>query len=141
MEEAKKFLTPTVSTGYASHLSQPNGSVASPGIGTATHSVRISTNHQSLCSGIVTVSSPFVSAAKNVSVAHQWPSSEVNTTGSHFRMERPQMVLNVASQGTRKSSFVFHRCSCSYKILLAFDLENSIIVVRVFWLVCYGFIQ
>uniref|UniRef100_A0A1J3D322 PHD finger protein n=2 Tax=Noccaea caerulescens TaxID=107243 RepID=A0A1J3D322_NOCCA len=55
MEDAKKNPTSTVSTGYASHLSQPNGSVTSPGL------------------------------AKNVSVIHQWPSSgahSVNTTGS-----------------------------------------------------------
>jgi len=41
-------------------------------------------------------------------VAHQWPSSEVataNTSGSHFKLDRPQMVLNGASQGTRKSSY------------------------------------
>ncbi|CAL9221570.1 unnamed protein product [Arabidopsis halleri] len=76
MEEAEKYPTSTtVSTGYA--LSQPNGSLASPGL------------------------------ANKASVAHQWPSSEVataNTSGSHFKLERPQMILNGASQGTPISS-------------------------------------
>ncbi|CAH8261165.1 unnamed protein product [Arabidopsis lyrata] len=76
MEAAGKYPTSsTVSTGYA--LSQPNGSVASPGL------------------------------ANKASVAHQWPSSEVSTTstsGSHFKLDRPQMILNGASQGTPISS-------------------------------------
>ncbi|KAG7631942.1 Zinc finger PHD-finger [Arabidopsis suecica] len=77
MEEAEKYpTTSTVSTGYT--LSQPNGSLASPG-----------------------------GLANKASVAHQWPSSEVataNTSGSHSKLDRPQMVLNGASQGTPVSS-------------------------------------
>lgn len=136
MEEAKHFLTPMVS-----HLSRPINGVASPGLGMCILYAFI-TNHRALSSGIVNDSLPFVSAGKNVSVANKCISSEVTTVNpavSHFR---PKMVLNgAASQGTGKSScFIFHlcfrRCSCSGKILIVFDLENSI-----FWLVCYGFIQ
>ncbi|CAE5967940.1 unnamed protein product [Arabidopsis arenosa] len=76
MEEAEKYPTSTtVSKGYA--LSQPNGSAASPGL------------------------------VNKASMAHPWPSSEVataNTSGSHFKLERPQMILNGASQGTPISS-------------------------------------
>ncbi|EOA30010.1 hypothetical protein CARUB_v10013115mg [Capsella rubella] len=71
MEEVKRYPTSTVST--VSALSQANGSVASPGL------------------------------ANKASVAHQWPNREVNTvntSGSHFKTERPQMILNGASQGT-----------------------------------------
>ncbi|CAH2053235.1 unnamed protein product [Thlaspi arvense] len=82
MEEAKKFLTPAVSTVYAPHLSQPNGGVASPGL------------------------------AKNVSVANQWPTT-VNATGSNFRVERPQMMLNGASQGTPNSAANYYAPSWS----------------------------
>ncbi|KAL1197736.1 PHD finger protein [Cardamine amara subsp. amara] len=86
MEEAKMYPTPTVSTGFVSHLSQPNGSVASPGL------------------------------AKNIFVTHQWPSSEVTTvktTGSNFRMDRPQMMINGASQGTPVSSANYYSASWS----------------------------
>ncbi|XP_010466210.1 PREDICTED: PHD finger protein At3g20280-like [Camelina sativa] len=42
--------------------------------------------------------------ASKASVAHQWPNSNVNTSGSHLKMERPQMTINGASQGTPISS-------------------------------------
>ncbi|VVA99014.1 unnamed protein product [Arabis nemorensis] len=53
--------------------------------------------------------------AKNVHVAHQWPSGEVNSSGSHFRMERPPqvMMVNGVSQGTATSSANYYAASWS----------------------------
>ncbi|XP_010508744.1 PREDICTED: PHD finger protein At3g20280-like [Camelina sativa] len=65
---------PSSTVSTGAALSQANGSVASPGL------------------------------ASKASVAHQWPNSNVNTSGSHLKMERPQMTINGASQGTPISS-------------------------------------
>ncbi|CAN8258681.1 unnamed protein product [Cochlearia groenlandica] len=51
--------------------------------------------------------------AKNVSLTHQCEATNVNTNGSHYRMERSQMMLNGASHGTSISSANYYATSWS----------------------------
>lgn len=104
-------------------------------------------------------------AANNVSMSHQWPSSEmkastssVNAAGSQFvrdasgitqsRMERPQFKPDMhtsASQGPGKftlhTSFyphLFSRDIQSEKISSARKNNSILVLDGVIWLICYG---
>lgn len=103
-------------------------------------------------------------AASNVSMAHQWPNSDmkastssVNASGSHFvreasgitqaRMERPQFKSDMhtgTSQGPGVSTLLTSFCThFIYSIDIQTGRRNSsnfVLAGEFFWLICYGFV-